>query len=122
MQYILHVLYSWTLSIVLSLSKMLTKYNVSEIGFYLRPQLKPTQLGPIDRTSISCFTVSPFCTDQRLFAYIKHSRGCQWLTYHCYVYFYSRINFYPSNLFHVARSMLCPNYLFYICLISHIRV
>jgi hypothetical protein len=29
----------------------LTKYNVSEIGFYLRPQVKPTQLGPIDRAS-----------------------------------------------------------------------
>jgi hypothetical protein len=32
---------------------MLTKYNVSEIGFYLRPQVKPTQLGPIDRASPS---------------------------------------------------------------------
>jgi hypothetical protein len=30
---------------------MLTKNNVSEIGFYLRPQVKPTQLGPIDRAS-----------------------------------------------------------------------
>jgi hypothetical protein len=29
---LVHTLYSWTLSIVLSLSKMLTKYNVSEIG------------------------------------------------------------------------------------------
>jgi hypothetical protein len=48
---VLHILYSWTLSIVLSLSKMLTKYNVSEIEFYLRPQVKPTQLGPIDRAS-----------------------------------------------------------------------
>jgi hypothetical protein len=33
------------------LSKMLTKHNVSEIGFYLRLQVKPTQLGPIDRAS-----------------------------------------------------------------------
>jgi hypothetical protein len=33
---LVHILYSWTLSIVLSLSKMLTKYKVSEIGFYLR--------------------------------------------------------------------------------------
>jgi hypothetical protein len=47
---LVHILYSWTLSIVLSSSKMLTKY-VSEIGFYLRPQVKPTQLGPIDRAS-----------------------------------------------------------------------
>jgi hypothetical protein len=46
-----HILYFWTLSIVSSLSKMLRKYNVSEIGFYLRPQVKPTQLGPIDRAS-----------------------------------------------------------------------
>jgi hypothetical protein len=30
---------------------MLTKYNVSEIAFYLRPQVEPTQLGPIDRAS-----------------------------------------------------------------------
>jgi hypothetical protein len=30
---------------------MLTKYSVSEIGFYLHPQVKPTQLGPIDRAS-----------------------------------------------------------------------
>jgi hypothetical protein len=29
----------------------LTKHNVSEIGFYLRLQVKPTQLGPIDRAS-----------------------------------------------------------------------
>jgi hypothetical protein len=48
---LVHILYSWTLSIALSLSKMLTKYNVSEIGFYLRPQVKPTQLGPIDRAN-----------------------------------------------------------------------
>jgi hypothetical protein len=25
------------------------KHNVSETGFYLRPQVKPTLLGPIDR-------------------------------------------------------------------------
>jgi hypothetical protein len=45
------MLYSWTLSIVSSLSKISTKYNVSEIEFYLRPQVKPTQLGPIDKAS-----------------------------------------------------------------------
>jgi hypothetical protein len=28
------------------------KYNVSETGFYLRLQLEPTQLGPIDRASL----------------------------------------------------------------------
>jgi hypothetical protein len=27
------------------------KYNVSEIGFCLRLQVEPTQLGPIDRVS-----------------------------------------------------------------------
>jgi hypothetical protein len=29
----------------------LTKHNVSEIGFYLRLQVKPTQFCPIDRAS-----------------------------------------------------------------------
>jgi hypothetical protein len=47
----LHILCSWTLSIVSFLSKILTKNNVSEIGFYIRLQVKPTQLGPIDRAS-----------------------------------------------------------------------
>jgi hypothetical protein len=35
---------------------MSTKY-VSEIGFYLRPQVKPTQLGPIDRASPYLWTM-----------------------------------------------------------------
>jgi hypothetical protein len=39
---LVHILCSWTLSIVSSLSKMLTKH-VSEIGFNLRLQVKPTQ-------------------------------------------------------------------------------
>jgi hypothetical protein len=43
----------WTLSIVLSLSKnavlFILQNNVSEPGFFLRLQVKPTQLGPIDR-------------------------------------------------------------------------
>jgi hypothetical protein len=46
---LVHVLCSWTLSIVSSLSKILTKHNVSEIVFYLRLQVKPTQLCPTDR-------------------------------------------------------------------------
>jgi hypothetical protein len=29
----------------------ISKHNVSETGFYLRLQVKPTQLGPIDRAS-----------------------------------------------------------------------
>jgi hypothetical protein len=29
----------------------LKKHNVSDTGFCLRPQVKPTQLGPIDRAS-----------------------------------------------------------------------
>jgi hypothetical protein len=29
----------------------ISKHNVSETGFYLRPQVKPTQLGPTDRAS-----------------------------------------------------------------------
>jgi hypothetical protein len=46
----------WTLSIILSLSKKhrpvyFSKHNVSETGFCLCLQVKPTQLGPIDRTS-----------------------------------------------------------------------
>jgi hypothetical protein len=44
---LVHILCSWTLSIVSSLSKILTKNNVSEIGFYLRLQVKPTQLGTV---------------------------------------------------------------------------
>jgi hypothetical protein len=43
------------ISIVLSLFKnspvYFSKYNVSATGFYLRLQVKPTQLGPIDRAS-----------------------------------------------------------------------
>jgi hypothetical protein len=46
---------SWTLSIVLSLSKnhpvYFSKHNVSETRFCLRLQVKPTQLDPIDRAS-----------------------------------------------------------------------
>jgi hypothetical protein len=49
------ILCFWTLSIVLSLSKKrpdyFSKHNVSETGFCLRLQVKPTQLGPIDRAS-----------------------------------------------------------------------
>jgi hypothetical protein len=45
----------WTLSIVLLLSKMAScfylKHNVSETGFCLRLQVKPTQLNQIDRAS-----------------------------------------------------------------------
>jgi hypothetical protein len=46
----------WTLSIVLSLSKnialfIFSKHNVSETGFCLRLQVKPTQLIPIDIAS-----------------------------------------------------------------------
>jgi hypothetical protein len=45
----------WTLSIILSLSKncpvYFSKHNISETGFCLSLQVKPTQLGPIDRTS-----------------------------------------------------------------------
>jgi hypothetical protein len=48
---LVHILCSWTLSIVSSLSKILTKHNVSQIRFYLRLQVNPTQLGPIDRAS-----------------------------------------------------------------------
>jgi hypothetical protein len=29
----------------------ISKHNVSETGFYLRPQVKPTLLGPIHRAS-----------------------------------------------------------------------
>jgi hypothetical protein len=49
---LVQILDFWTLSIVLSLSKTrpvyFSKHNVSEIGFCLRLQVKPTQLGPID--------------------------------------------------------------------------
>jgi hypothetical protein len=36
---------------------MLTKYNVSEIGFYLRPQVRPTQLGPIGGPEIGTSSI-----------------------------------------------------------------
>jgi hypothetical protein len=49
------ILCFWTLFIVLSLSKncpvYFSKHDVSEIGFCLRLQVKPTQLGSIDRAS-----------------------------------------------------------------------
>jgi hypothetical protein len=49
------ILYFWTLPIVLILSKTLShlylKHNVSETGFCIHFQAKPTQLGPVDRAS-----------------------------------------------------------------------
>jgi hypothetical protein len=49
------ILCFWTISIVLSLSKSrpvyFSKHNVSETGFCLRLQVRPIQLGPIDRAS-----------------------------------------------------------------------
>jgi hypothetical protein len=49
------VLCFWTLFIVLSLSKIrpvyFSKHNISETGFCLRLQVKPTEWGPIDRSS-----------------------------------------------------------------------
>jgi hypothetical protein len=51
----LQLLCFWTLSIVLSLSKntilFIFRNNISETGFCLRLQVKPTQLVPIDRGS-----------------------------------------------------------------------
>jgi hypothetical protein len=51
----LQVLCFWTLSIILSLSKnrpvYFSKYSVSVSAFYLLLQVKPTQLGPIDRAN-----------------------------------------------------------------------
>jgi hypothetical protein len=52
---LVQILCFWTLSIFLSLSKnrpvYFSKHNVSETLFCLRLQVKPTQLGPIDRAS-----------------------------------------------------------------------
>jgi hypothetical protein len=52
---LVQILCFWTLSIVLSSSKNrpvnFSKQNVSETGFSLRLQVKPTQFGPIDRAS-----------------------------------------------------------------------
>jgi hypothetical protein len=52
---LVQILCFWTLSMVLSLSKnrpvYFWKHNVSKTGFCLRLQVKPTQLGPIDRAS-----------------------------------------------------------------------
>jgi hypothetical protein len=49
---IVEILCCWALSIALTLSKntvCFSKHNVSETGFFLRLQVKPTQLDPIDR-------------------------------------------------------------------------
>jgi hypothetical protein len=52
---LVQILCFWTLSIILSLSKKrpvyFSKRNVSETGFCLHLQVKPTQSGPIDRAS-----------------------------------------------------------------------
>jgi hypothetical protein len=78
--YFLQILYFWTLSIILSLSKNCPVYfskHVSETGFCLRLLVKPIQLGPIDRASPylwSCFTsICDLFTDSPL--YIKISRS-----------------------------------------------
>jgi hypothetical protein len=50
------ILRSWTLSIVSSLSKghpVSLSNHVLETGFCLRLQVKPAQLGPIDRASLA---------------------------------------------------------------------
>jgi hypothetical protein len=60
---IIWLICSWTLSIVLSLSKnrpvFSSKHYVSETGFCLRPQVKPALLGPIDRASPYLRTPTP---------------------------------------------------------------
>jgi hypothetical protein len=52
----------WTLSIFLSLSKSysvyISKCNISETGFCLHLQGKPTQLGPVNRASPEIATMS----------------------------------------------------------------
>jgi hypothetical protein len=62
----------WTISIVLCLSKShpvyLSKLSVSETGFCLRLQVKPTQLGPIDRASPYLRTNVP--SSQKFRAYL----------------------------------------------------
>jgi hypothetical protein len=59
----LFILCFWTLSIVLSLSKnhpvYFSRHNVLETGFCLCLQVKPTQLGPIDRASPHLWTSVP---------------------------------------------------------------
>jgi hypothetical protein len=55
MKYRAQILRFWTLSIVLLLSRtpscLFYKHNVSGTGLYLRFQVRPTQLGPVDRAS-----------------------------------------------------------------------
>jgi hypothetical protein len=48
----------WTLYTVL----FIFQNNVSETGFCLRLQVKPTQFGPIDRASPSLRTIGPIQT------------------------------------------------------------
>jgi hypothetical protein len=61
---LIQILCFWTLSIVQSLSKnivllILQNTNVSETGFCLRLQVKPTQFHPIDRVSPYLRTPKP---------------------------------------------------------------
>jgi hypothetical protein len=46
---------------------VISKHNVSETGFYLCPQVKPTLLGPIDRASLEMGTSSVYWTQQSRF-------------------------------------------------------
>jgi hypothetical protein len=52
---LIQLLCLWTLSIVLFLFKT---QNVLETGFYIRLQVEPTQLGPMDRASLEIGTSS----------------------------------------------------------------
>jgi hypothetical protein len=61
----LQILRFWTLSITLCLylkcrPVSLSNHNVSEIGFCLRLQVKPTQFGPINRLEVSSSTTLIF--------------------------------------------------------------
>jgi hypothetical protein len=63
-EHLVQILYFWILSIVLSLSKnrpvYFSKHNVSETGFYLRLQVKPTHLAQSIDQFLSLETVSSF--------------------------------------------------------------
>jgi hypothetical protein len=59
---ILQLLAFWTLPTILFL---IFRNNISETGFCLRLQVKPTQLGPLDRTSPYLRTAVP--TQDRIY-------------------------------------------------------
>jgi hypothetical protein len=112
---LLQLLYFWTLFIVLPKKtpfSFISKHNVSETGFCLRLQVKPTQLGPIDR--ISPYLRTPVPTQDGVY----EPRSFVVLLY--YSLTHSPLLFYTLVL-----SMCIYRYLFscnYVCVLKIIKI